>query len=127
MFIAQVPPIGQDPYPCVERQSSVDAVEANCLSVTYAEAQIERTASLELALALAETNDSFEVFDPQPIFCTGEDCRLTLDGRMLYRDGNHLTAYGARQVAVPLAERISEIMRERFRDARRNEAGAGDE
>lgn len=51
------------------------------------------------------------VFDPQSLFCDANWCYMSLDGKMLYRDGDHLSRSGAEYVATELLKALSSDLR----------------
>lgn len=98
VFIGQVPPLGADPYPCIERQSTWREVEEQCIAVEYAERRGEAVWTLDMARSLS----GLASFDPFDVFCAGQQCRITRDGRMLYNDADHLNNHGSRILAAQL-------------------------
>lgn len=49
------------------------------------------------------------LFDPTELFCDGDKCAGAIDGNTLYRDGDHLSAYGSVYVADALAPMIMRL------------------
>ena len=47
------------------------------------------------------------VVDPVPFLCSRDDCRQVTDGRLLYRDADHVTYEGAQRFAQAVAEAVS--------------------
>ena len=43
---------------------------------------------------LALTIPGLQIWDPFPTLCPGDICRTQADGRPLFFDGDHLSAYG---------------------------------
>jgi hypothetical protein len=53
-----------------------------------------------IASRLASRHPGTLVYDPFPVFCDDQWCHATSNGRLLYRDTNHLTMLGSRVVAA---------------------------
>ena len=50
------------------------------------------------------------VFDPMPLFCDGNRCRLTEEGSYLFFDGGHYALAGSRRVARALASQLESVL-----------------
>lgn len=55
---------------------------------------------------VAADNPGTVVFDPTPVFCDAERCRVAYQGIELYSDGSHLSRSGALQLEVGLRESL---------------------
>jgi peptidoglycan/LPS O-acetylase OafA/YrhL len=99
IFLGQNPPIGPDPYPCVERQRTIADVQAKCVRASYEEMLAETQWAIEEAKRVAAGRPNLIVVDPFETFCRKGRCMLLKDGRMLYSDGNHLNMQGSRMLA----------------------------
>lgn len=64
---------------------------------TYIEA-LESAARIERPVTLIET---------AALFCNDEECNLTLDGTLAFRDQNHLNVAGSRAVATTLVDSVT--------------------
>ena len=51
-----------------------------------------------------------QVFNPKPLFCSADRCRLKQDGAFLFFDGGHYSVDGSRLVARSLAPYLSRVM-----------------
>jgi peptidoglycan/LPS O-acetylase OafA/YrhL len=57
---------------------------------------------------------SVSVFDPAPLFCTGDHCDLVGETGFLFFDGGHFSVEGSRRVARRLIPKIDEVLAGRF-------------
>lgn len=106
IFVGQVPHIGENPKPCLVRSRTAIEAQNNCNAATFESAQAETS----WATARAKDIDFLTVYDPTPLFCPNNKCLIMRDGKMLYRDGNHLSPYGA----DVLLEGLSPVLKEAF-------------
>ncbi len=115
-FVIDVPEIGLDPRYC-KQNYSVGGVEntpiikrsyiSDCtVSRDVYEARIKDYKQLT-AKVLAEFPQVI-VFDPTKYFCDEEKCQGIKDGKLLYRDGDHLSVDGSKYLAKYLAPVIRE-------------------
>ena len=56
--------------------------------------------------ALARTNPDVTLIQIHPLFCSDGQCAMALDGRLLYRDDNHLNVSGSELVASSIVAQM---------------------
>ncbi|MEP4051449.1 MAG: SGNH hydrolase domain-containing protein [Litorimonas sp.] len=88
---------------------AVDA-QKNCNAATFKSTQAETSWATERAKDI----EFLTVYDPTPLFCPEDKCLIMRDGKMLYRDGNHLSPYGA----DVLLQGLSPVLTEAFKSSR---------
>ncbi len=109
VFVGEVPPVGADPYPCIEKQTSWKDVEYKCNPATYQQKRLETDWAAERAKSDSRSWKTFFAFDPYPVFCSVRRCRITEGGKMLYADDTHLTPTGSRRLAKALGPFLVQI------------------
>lgn len=109
LFVGQVPPIGVNPYPCIEKQASWKDVEYKCNATTYQQKRLETDWANKSAKSHGGSGKTFLVFDPYPVFCSSGQCRITEGGKMLYSDDSHLSLTGSRRLARALGPALVQI------------------
>ena len=102
ILVVGVPEIGFMPEECLlGRPFGLREVRSPC-AVTRAAVDHRNRRYRRLVGALASRIPELEVFDAQPLFCDGALCHAEREQHLLYQDGNHLSLYGSRIVAVQL-------------------------
>jgi hypothetical protein len=98
LFVGQVPPLGKDPYSCIETQATLQGVLRHCRNAPIDQVLGETEWSLLAAQAVRASHPRMQIFDPRPALCADGQCSMMKDGLMLYNDGNHLNNSGSRLV-----------------------------
>lgn len=106
LFIGQPPPIGSAPHRCIEQQTSIAEVQANCASAPYEERQEEAAWATEAARRIA-SDLGFTLIDPFEIFCQNQDCILVDRLGFYYSDGDHLSRRGAELLGARVFEAVA--------------------
>jgi len=110
IFVGQVPPIGRDPYPCIERQKNAADVERHCRASTFAEARAETGWAVVEARKIANEFPALSVYNPDGMFCYQGECHITAGSRMLYADGSHLNSNGSYRLARGLGPAVGKAL-----------------
>ncbi|HEX4046581.1 MAG TPA: acyltransferase family protein, partial [Elusimicrobiota bacterium] len=105
-----VPELGFDPASCVAGRPFAPARRgpAACFA-PRAEVDARQEAFRRVLARLRSTHPRLRVFDPVPALCGAAGCSAVRDGRLLYRDRNHLSVEGSRLVAKPLIELLRRL------------------
>lgn len=89
-----IPRIDFDPRSCIKRAgipSSQTRTSCEMPRATYESANTVHFANLKQVLS---EFPGLQTFDPVPYLCSQSTCRAMQDGKLLYRDNNHLTYDG---------------------------------
>jgi peptidoglycan/LPS O-acetylase OafA/YrhL len=111
VVVAQVPGPGISPITCLARARINHQSEAVCNAMPAAQVS---GANAEVECAIAEAlqgMNSVGVVHPFDQLCSGESCRLVIDGRPLFWDERHLSADGARLIEPSLAAALAQALR----------------
>ena len=117
LFVGEVPPLGRDPYACIETQPTLADVRANCRNAPYTEVLDETAWSVAAAMERRARWPTLHVFDPLPALCSDGRCRMMDGDTMLYNDGNHVNNAGARRVVEAMAPTLDALLRAAAPDA----------
>ncbi|MCX2980650.1 acyltransferase [Halieaceae bacterium IMCC14734] len=66
-----------------------------------------------LEAALTNQQQSFEVIPTQATLCEGNQCPLTIDGSLVYNDGDHISLYGAYLLSPLFEETLGRLLRDK--------------
>lgn len=69
--------------------------------------EAQRSQYLHALQAVAKQLPNVHLLDTSRIFCDDKFCRMGRDGKLFYRDQNHLTVAGSRAMAADLARQIT--------------------
>ena len=95
-FVTQAPGIGWDVPSTLVRASRFGR---ETLAVPTLDEHRRRQRVVDEALVNLSTRYSFDVLDVTSLFCGEGTCAIIRNGRPLYRDGHHLSAFGASTLA----------------------------
>jgi peptidoglycan/LPS O-acetylase OafA/YrhL len=98
ILVASVPEVG---FPVPAYLAHAKMADPNAKLTTSAAAYRARQKFVLWAFAQMRARYGVEIVYPDQVLCRGATCRITLNGRPLYRDGHHLSVFGADQL-VPL-------------------------
>ena len=101
---APKPVLRAPPFRCADWFNADNPVCRPGLTVTREEIERYRRPVLDSFARMTARMPALSVWDPLPILCPGTVCEAQMDGRPLYFDGDHLSAYGNR-VLIPDFER----------------------
>lgn len=100
VLVASVPEVGF-PVPAVLARARM--ADPNAKLSTSAAVYRERQRFVLWAFADMHRRYGAQVIYPDRVLCKGGFCKIALGGRPLYRDGHHLSVFGASQLAPLLA------------------------
>lgn len=107
IFTIDVPELGFDPKACIEvwpiRLMPTKAICAVPRSAVDARNQEYWTVIHEILHEFP----TVKVFNPVPYLCDAEYCWAMKDGKLLYRDHNHLSVFGSRYIAKRMADELN--------------------
>jgi hypothetical protein len=108
VFVFDIPALDFDPKGCVELRPLRLAGEEIRATCGIPRSQFEaRTAVFRTVVGpILKDFPRVRVFDPSRYLCDKEHCWAMKDGKMLYRDDNHVSLGGARALAAPFAADI---------------------
>lgn len=108
IFVLDVPELGFDPRRCVEihrfqEYFTTPRDECGIEVATFKQRNLEYRNSV---LQVLKKFPSVKIFDAASEICDSNWCSGTRDGRLLYRDDDHLSEFGSKLVARQLVELI---------------------
>ena len=95
---APKPLLRAPPFRCSDRFNAGNPICRPGLSIARDEIERYRRPVLDSFARLAARMPAISIWDPLPILCPGAVCEARMDGRPLYFDGDHLSAYGNRML-----------------------------
>jgi peptidoglycan/LPS O-acetylase OafA/YrhL len=98
VLVASVPEVG---FPVPAYLAHARMADPDAKLTTSAAVYRERQRFVLWAFAQMRKRYDAEIVYPDRVLCQGAACRIALNGRPLYRDGHHLSVFGAKQL-VPL-------------------------
>ncbi len=100
ILVASVPEVG---FPVPAYLARAKMADPDAKLTTSAAVYRERQKFVLWAFAQMRKRYGAQIVYPDRVLCKGKTCRLALNGRPLYRDGHHLSVFGAKQLAPLLA------------------------
>ena len=100
VLVASVPEVGFPVPPVLARMKMRDPGATITTSIARYR---ERQKFVLWAFGQMHNRYSAKVVYPDRVFCHGGACRISMRGRPLYRDGHHLSTFGAQQLTPLLA------------------------
>lgn len=94
-FLLQVPELGFRPENCFGRRVQISQVRRKCV-VELAKVQARQSSYRALVRSLQSRYANFQVLDPFPLMCNGEECKAIIDNRLIYSDDDHLSTAGSK-------------------------------
>jgi peptidoglycan/LPS O-acetylase OafA/YrhL len=107
VFVVDVPELGFDPRSCLDYRplSFLRHLRSPC-AVPRAEVDARTAAYKDALSAIRREIPQVEVFDPTPLLCDATSCWALRNGRLLYRDDDHLSDVGADLIGGELARAL---------------------
>ncbi|RNF30691.1 lipoprotein [Massilia aurea] len=105
IFISDVPTIGFDPRACIKRAGVASSATRFPCSITREEWDTQIAQHKEVLAGLAQEFPQVEWFDASEALCDERECHAMIDGRLMYRDNNHLSLDGDYLVSRHFARR----------------------
>jgi hypothetical protein len=103
-FLLQVPELGISAQDCLYRPLRLTSPKS--CKVPYAIYRERMRRYRELVLEVKARHDDLIVIDPEPLFCNQKECTGFIDGKLLYRDDDHLSISGSFHVAPLVLEAL---------------------
>ncbi len=105
IFVLDWPELGFDPKSCVDSRPLrfSNHVREPC-AVSRLDFEQRNRQYRELVLSVLKDFPSVDVFDAAALFCDAQWCWAMTEGKMLYRDDDHLSVQGSRYVASALVK-----------------------
>jgi peptidoglycan/LPS O-acetylase OafA/YrhL len=104
VFVHQVPELGFDPRSCIIRPLSFSGSHDCRIARTLVE---ERQASYRSIVdSILVDFPNVGVFDPMKHLCDETYCHAVIDGKMMYRDWQHISVDGAEYLSEKMSGRI---------------------
>jgi peptidoglycan/LPS O-acetylase OafA/YrhL len=100
ILVASVPEVG---FPVPAYLARAKMADPDAKLTTSAAVYHERQKFVLWGFAQMRERYGAEIIYPDRVLCSSGTCRVALNGRPLYRDAHHLSAFGARQLTPLLA------------------------
>jgi len=94
IFMHDVPVLGFDPRSCIKRAGVASSATRVPCAIPRAEWDAQVAQHREVVARLAAEFPQIEWFEAADALCDDKRCSAMLDGRLMYRDGNHLSYEG---------------------------------
>ncbi len=104
VFMNDVPVIGFDPRSCIKRAGVASSATRMPCAITRAEWDRQIAQHREVLRGLAREFPRIAWFDSSTALCDDTACHAMIDGRLMYRDANHLSHDGDLLVGRHFAE-----------------------
>jgi peptidoglycan/LPS O-acetylase OafA/YrhL len=104
-----VPNFPFDPQKCRGRRW-LSTSDPTC---TMSQAAATEQAYVHMLSEIVKADPRIKLISTQTLLCNGRDCNMTRDGKLLYRDYNHLNVNGSKYVGEALAKEILNLQRPR--------------
>jgi peptidoglycan/LPS O-acetylase OafA/YrhL len=107
IFVLDNPELGFDPKTCIEsRPLRLSGKIKTPCAVSRAAFDERNRAYRELVFTVLKDFPTVQIFDAAAQLCDAEWCWAMKDGKMLYRDDDHLSVEGSRLMAKALVQRL---------------------
>jgi hypothetical protein len=103
-YLLQVPELGIPARNCLSRPLVLTS-QKGC-KVPYVVYQERMRRYRELVLEVKARHEDLIVIDPEPLFCNQKECNGFINGKLLYRDDDHLSISGSFHVAPLILEAL---------------------
>lgn len=104
IFMNDVPALDFDPRSCMKRAGVASSATRVPCAITRSEWDRQLAQHKEIVKGFAKEFPQIEWFDSTELFCDKNYCHAMLDGRLVYRDNNHLSYEGDLLVGKHFAE-----------------------
>jgi len=94
IFVRDVPSLGFDPRSCIKRAGVASSATRAPCAITRAEWDLQMEHHDQVVKSLAREFPQVGWFDSAAPLCDKDHCHAMIDGRLMYRDENHLTLEG---------------------------------
>ncbi|MFD4837642.1 SGNH hydrolase domain-containing protein [Achromobacter sp. NPDC058515] len=108
IFVIDVPEMGFNPRACVPaRPWSITGKPKDPCAIPRSEYDLRNTAYRAIVEKVAASFPTVKVVDPSRILCDDEYCWAMRDGKLAYRDDDHLSVFGSSIVAQQIFSNVS--------------------
>jgi hypothetical protein len=105
-FVKDVPTLDFNPAACVKRPLRLPySSHAEC-SLPLSKLLTQRAEYDRVSGALATAHPGLGMLETRDVFCDDQACRAVIDGRVQFKDFNHLSDDGSRRLAAVLVSRM---------------------
>ncbi|MEX5745135.1 acyltransferase family protein [Massilia sp. X63] len=104
IFMNDVPIIGFDPRSCIKRAGVASSATRVPCAITRAEWEQQVVQHRQVLAGFAREFPQIAWFDSSTALCDNHRCQAMIDGRLMYRDANHLSYEGDLLVGSHFAE-----------------------
>ncbi len=107
IFILDMPELGFDPKTCVDTRplKLTNNIKSTC-AVSRQEFEKRNHEYRELATSVLKEFPAVKIFDAASLLCDAKWCWAMKDGKMMYRDDDHLSVEGSRYISSELVKLI---------------------
>jgi hypothetical protein len=110
LFVIDVPDMGFDPHSCLDVRPFSLATHRRRLCVRpLSEVMQEQSQARRMLAQLAARHPAMVFFDPVPAMCDADYCYAMREGKILYRDANHLSLDGSVIVGKALVKAMQAL------------------
>jgi peptidoglycan/LPS O-acetylase OafA/YrhL len=109
VFEAPTPLFPAPAYRCSDAFNRENPVCAGGLQLPRADLEAYRAPVLHTMQALVAKLPHASIWDPFPLLCPGVDCHAIEDGKPLFFDGDHLSAYGSLRLLPDFARHLQSL------------------
>ena len=109
LFAAPTPLFRHSPFRCSDRFNRANPACRGGLSEQRAYLELLRAPIVAAMHTIANELPAVHLWDPFTVLCPASVCTVTRDGRPIFFDGNHLSAYGDAVVYPSFAESVAAL------------------
>jgi peptidoglycan/LPS O-acetylase OafA/YrhL len=104
IFMSDVPLLDFDPRSCLKRAGVASSATRVSCAITRAQWEQQIVQHREVLRGFAREFPQLLIYDPTDALCDDKACHVMIDGRLMYRDNNHLSYDGDLYVGRHFAE-----------------------
>jgi hypothetical protein len=101
-----IPILPFDPRACIKRAGFAASTTRSPCAIARAEVERQTPEHGPLLKKLLQEFPSIRLFDPAPYLCDRSYCYAMLDGKLMYRDDNHLSYDGDLYIGTKFADQL---------------------
>ncbi|MEW7849678.1 acyltransferase family protein [Massilia aurea] len=102
-YLYDVPTLDFDPRACIKRPGVASSTNRDC-TMDVADYNRVVQAHNEIVASVLKEFPTVKSFDPSKYLCDQQHCKAKVDGKLMYRDTNHLTYDGDLYIGARYAE-----------------------
>lgn len=111
IFIIDIPELGFDPMQCVKTRPYFGHVVKNPCAVTRREFEDRNNEYVRTVESVLKEFPSVLAFRPSKYLCDSQLCWASKDGKMLYRNSDHLSFEGSQFVGDKFSQEMSKLIK----------------